>query len=134
MNNSDLKFEHVYNELITQILNIVSDIAFTLAVTMFPFVMYIIVTQSTKDMRGFKWQCVYYMFFSYGMEILYSIWKPIYLFPTSFVFSTGTNRTVHTGHVWARQECCVLFAFLHNAIFKKFSKNPNKSRSDLYPE
>ena len=92
MNNSDLTFEHVYNESITQIFNIVTDIGFTIAILMLPFVLYIVFTQSTKEMGVYKWQCVYYMISSYGMEIMYSAWKPVSLYPTSFAFSIGTNN------------------------------------------
>ena len=94
MNNSELKLEHVYNELITRIFNIVTNIGFTLATIMFPFVLFIIFTQSTKQMRAYKWQCVYYLISSYGMEIMFSAWKPVYLFPTTFMFSIGINNRI----------------------------------------
>jgi hypothetical protein len=92
MDNSGLTFEHVYNESITKIFNIITDIGFTIAILMLPFVLYIVFTQSTKEMNVYKWQNVYYMISSYGMAIVFSAWKPVYLFPTSFIFSTGTNH------------------------------------------
>ena len=88
-NLDDWTFAHVYNPSVTQFYGRFTDVMFFVSVILYPCVIYVILTQTTKKMGSYKWQLIYYFTFSYGFDFVLGIWKPVYLYPTYLSFSTG---------------------------------------------
>ena len=88
----ELNLNQIYDPKSIEIYSIVLDVSGVLSLICYPLLMFVMLTKSTKEMKNYKWQLIYYMTFSYSFDFLLSSWKPIMLYPLTIGFSYGKNK------------------------------------------
>ena len=90
----ELKLNQIYDPKLIEIYSIVLDVSGVLSLICYPLLMFVMLTKSTKEMKNYKWQLIYYMTCSYSLDFLLSLWKPITLYPLYITFSYGKNGVI----------------------------------------
>ena len=88
----EIKSSKIYDPRITEIYSILLDVNGILSLICFPFLIYVIMTQSKSLMKAYKWQLLYYVTVSYSLNLLLSVWKPVFLFPLCIGYSIGNEN------------------------------------------
>ena len=88
----EIRSSKIYDPRITEIYSILLDVSGIFSLICFPFLIYVIMTQSKKLMNAYKWQLLYYVTVSYSLDLLLAVWKPVYLFPLGIGYSIGNEN------------------------------------------
>uniref|UniRef100_A0A7E4W0X1 Transmembrane protein n=1 Tax=Panagrellus redivivus TaxID=6233 RepID=A0A7E4W0X1_PANRE len=88
-NWSTITFDDLEHPRLVVIYSIYWDVSLFLTSLFFCFMLYMIITKSSKEMSGYKWYLVHQLTWSYLFDAYLSIWKPVPLWPFYIAYSAG---------------------------------------------
>uniref|UniRef100_A0A7E4UMJ3 HTTM domain-containing protein n=1 Tax=Panagrellus redivivus TaxID=6233 RepID=A0A7E4UMJ3_PANRE len=89
INYSALTLDDLEHPRLVAIYSIYWEVSLIMTTIFFAFMLYMIITKSSKEMSGYKWYLVHQLTWSYLFDVYIGLWKPVPLWPFYLTYSIG---------------------------------------------
>uniref|UniRef100_A0A7E4WB26 Serpentine Receptor, class T n=1 Tax=Panagrellus redivivus TaxID=6233 RepID=A0A7E4WB26_PANRE len=86
---SAITFDDLENPLLVAVYSVYWDVSLVLTTTFFCFMLYMMVTKSSREMSDYKWYLIHQLTWSYLFDLYLGLWKPVPLWPFFINYSVG---------------------------------------------
>uniref|UniRef100_A0A7E4ZQ06 Serpentine receptor class gamma n=1 Tax=Panagrellus redivivus TaxID=6233 RepID=A0A7E4ZQ06_PANRE len=99
INYSALTLDDLEHPRLVAIYSIYWEVSLVVTTIFFAFMLYMIITKSSKEMHGYKWYLIHQLTWSYIFDVYLGLWKPVPLWPFYTAYSAGVFSDISDEYI-----------------------------------
>uniref|UniRef100_A0A7E4ZQ65 Serpentine Receptor, class T n=1 Tax=Panagrellus redivivus TaxID=6233 RepID=A0A7E4ZQ65_PANRE len=138
INYSALTLDDLEHPRLVSIYSIYWEVSLIVTTIFFAFMLYMIITKSSKEMSGYKWFLVHQLTWSYVFDVYLGLWKPVPFWPFYLAYSAGVFSDISDKYVPIQLLILVVnaigmgFAIYISGMHRYMQASPFSKLYDIY--